>query len=174
MQRDRDPGRAAGDLPGVSAADATMREAEGGAGLRGDSLTVAEVSGPQAAHCTPGGPDTSARDTAASLVVRPLLDLLIHPLRPVHGAANRDLVYWYGDMDFVTHFWGLLGLRGVEALVTIQPRIECFRYEDNSAGRKKLAEDCYNRVLGKVFEGDSAPEDEEDAAASESTTLFPS
>jgi 1-acyl-sn-glycerol-3-phosphate acyltransferase len=93
--------------------------------------------------------------------------------RPV-TAANRDLVYWYGDMDFVTHFWRLLGLGSVEALVTIQPRIECFRYKDNSAGRKKLAEDCYNRVLGKVAEGDSAPEDEEDSAANESTTLFPS
>jgi 1-acyl-sn-glycerol-3-phosphate acyltransferase len=89
-------------------------------------------------------------------------------------AANRDFVYWYGDMDFVSHFWRLLGLRGVEALVTIQPRIECFRYKDNSAGRKKLAEDCYQRVLGKVAERDSAPEDEEDSAADESTTLFSS
>ena len=65
-------------------------------------------------------------------------------------AVNRDFVYWYGDMDFVTHFWNLLGQRGVEVLVTLQPRIECFRYADNSAGRKKLAEDCYNRVLGRV------------------------
>ena len=65
-------------------------------------------------------------------------------------AANRDFVYWYGDMDFVTHFWDLLGRRGVEVLVTLQPKIECFRYADNSAGRKKLAEDCYNRVLGRV------------------------
>ena len=89
-------------------------------------------------------------------------------------AANRDRIYWYGDMDFVSHFWRLLGLRGVEALVTIQPRIECFRYKDNSAGRKQLAEDCYQRVLGKVAERDSAPEDEEDSAADESTTLFSS
>jgi len=65
-------------------------------------------------------------------------------------AANRDFVYWYGDMDFVTHFWNLLGRRGVEVLVTVQPKIECFRYADNSAGRKKLAEDCYNRVLGRI------------------------
>jgi lyso-ornithine lipid O-acyltransferase len=65
-------------------------------------------------------------------------------------AANRDFVYWYGDMDFVTHFWNLLGRRGVEVLVTLHPKIECFRYADNSAGRKKLAEDCYNRVLGRV------------------------
>lgn len=65
-------------------------------------------------------------------------------------AVNRDFVYWYGDMDFVTHFWDLLGRRGVEVLVTLQPKIECFRYADNSAGRKKLAEACYNRVLGRV------------------------
>jgi 1-acyl-sn-glycerol-3-phosphate acyltransferase len=66
------------------------------------------------------------------------------------GPANRDKIYWYGDMDFVSHFWRVLGLRGVEVLVTIQPKIECFRYKDDSAGRKKLAEDCYQRVLGRV------------------------
>ena len=66
------------------------------------------------------------------------------------SVANRDLVYWYGDMSFLDHFWKLLSLRGIEAMVTIQPKIECFRYEDNSAGRRKLAEDCYNRVLGLI------------------------
>ena len=69
--------------------------------------------------------------------------------RPV-GAANRDSLYWYGDMDFMSHFWRLLKLRNIEVLVTIQPKIECFRYKDNSAGRKKLAKDCYERVLGRV------------------------
>jgi len=64
-------------------------------------------------------------------------------------AVNRDFVYWYGDMEFAPHFWNLLGRRSVEVLVTIQPKIECFRYADNSAGRKKLAQDCYNRVLGR-------------------------
>lgn len=89
-------------------------------------------------------------------------------------AANRDLVYWYGDMDFVTHFWRLLGLRSVEALVTIQPKIECFRYKDNSAGRKRLAEDCYNRVLGKVAARDLAAEDENDSSAETPTALLSS
>jgi 1-acyl-sn-glycerol-3-phosphate acyltransferase len=74
-------------------------------------------------------------------------------------ARNRDCVYWYGDMDFLTHFWTLLSLRSVEALVTIQPKIECFRYEDNSAGRKNLARECYDRVLGRVAENDSLPAD---------------
>ena len=77
--------------------------------------------------------------------------------------ANRDLIYWYGDMDFVSHFWKLLALRSVEALVTIQPKIECFHYEDSSAGRKKLADDCYNHVLGRVVE----TVDEEDEESSE-------
>lgn len=69
--------------------------------------------------------------------------------KPV-SAANRDLIYWYGDMDFASHLWKLLRLRSVEVMVTIQPKIECFRYPDNSAGRKKLAEDCFNRVLGRM------------------------
>jgi 1-acyl-sn-glycerol-3-phosphate acyltransferase len=66
---------------------------------------------------------------------------------------NRDRLYWYGDMEFVSHFWNLLALRSVEALVTIQPKVECFHYQDNSAGRKRLAQDCYDRVLGREEEG---------------------
>jgi 1-acyl-sn-glycerol-3-phosphate acyltransferase len=86
-------------------------------------------------------------------------------------AANRDFVYWYGDMDFVTHFWNLLGRRGVEVLMTLQPKIECFRYADNSAGRKKLAEDCYNRVLGRVRGKDLILEDGGDSTDEPSTLL---
>jgi 1-acyl-sn-glycerol-3-phosphate acyltransferase len=76
--------------------------------------------------------------------------------------ANRDRVYWYADMDFLTHFWRLLSLRSLEAIVTIQPRIECFRYEDDSDGRRKLAEDCYNGVIGRPVAADSS-EDESGA-----------
>jgi 1-acyl-sn-glycerol-3-phosphate acyltransferase len=88
-------------------------------------------------------------------------------------AVNRDFVYWYGDMDFVTHFWDLLGRRGVEVLVTLQPKIECFRYADNSAGRKKLAEDCYNRVLGRVT-GKGLILDDGGASTDEPSTLLSS
>ncbi len=73
--------------------------------------------------------------------------------KPV-SKANRDLIYFYGDMDFLPHFWKLLSLRSIEAMATIQPKIECFRYEDNSAGRKRLAVDCYNQVLGRCGKGD--------------------
>lgn len=72
------------------------------------------------------------------------------------SATNRDLIYCYGDMAFMPHFWKLLALRSIEIMVTIQPKIECFRYPDNSAGRKKLAEDCYERVLGRTSPRDSA------------------
>jgi len=87
--------------------------------------------------------------------------------------ANRDSVYWYGDMEFVTHFWNLLGLREIEVLVTIQPKIDCFRYSDNSVGRKKLAEDCYNRVLGRGTEEITMAEDVSDNT-DEPSTLLPS
>ena len=79
--------------------------------------------------------------------------------RPVRS-TNRDLIYWYGDMDFVSHFWKLLALSSVEVLVTIQPQVECFRYPDSSAGRKKLAEDCYDRVLGRFTESSSDQDDD--------------
>ena len=82
------------------------------------------------------------------------------------SVANRDLIYCYGDMDFVPHFWRLLAVRKVGVRVTMQPKIECFRYEDNSAGRKKLAEDCYNRVLGRIRKSDSVPGDENEAKLS--------
>jgi 1-acyl-sn-glycerol-3-phosphate acyltransferase len=70
------------------------------------------------------------------------------------SAANRDLIYCYDDMPDVPHFWKLLALRRIEARVTIRPKIDCSRYEDSSAGRKRLAEDCYNRVLGRVSKSD--------------------
>src|SRR5262245_36829381 len=89
-------------------------------------------------------------------------------------AANRDSIYWYGDMDFVSHFWNLLGLSALEVLVAIQPKIECFRYEDNSAGRKQLAEDCYNRVLGRIVEKEAMEEEDEESGAETPSKLFPS
>jgi lyso-ornithine lipid O-acyltransferase len=78
------------------------------------------------------------------------------------SAANRDWIYCYGGMAFGAHFLKLLTLRQVEARVTIQPKVDCSRYEENSAGRKRLAEDCYNRVLGRASKRDYAQEDEEE------------
>jgi 1-acyl-sn-glycerol-3-phosphate acyltransferase len=77
------------------------------------------------------------------------------------SAANRDLIYCYDDMAFAPHFLKLLALRQVEVRVTIQPKVDCSQYEDNSAGRKRLAEDCYNRILGRVSKRDYAHVDKE-------------
>ncbi|MGH7875856.1 MAG: lysophospholipid acyltransferase family protein [Candidatus Binatia bacterium] len=90
------------------------------------------------------------------------------------SAANRDAIYWYGDMDFLTHFWQLLGHRSIEVLVTIQSKIECFRYKDDSAGRKRLAEDCYNRVLGRGRKKDGRSEDKSQQAGDGPSTSLPS
>jgi 1-acyl-sn-glycerol-3-phosphate acyltransferase len=78
------------------------------------------------------------------------------------SASNRDLIYCYGDMDFFPHFWRLLALREVRVTVAIQPKVECSRYEDNSAGRKKLAGDCHRLVSGRVSERSYAQDDEVD------------
>jgi 1-acyl-sn-glycerol-3-phosphate acyltransferase len=88
--------------------------------------------------------------------------------------ANRDRVFWYGDMEFVSHFWNLLALRSVEVFLTVQPKIECFRYRDNSAGRKKLAADCYNSVLGRISMAQDGSEDEGENAAEGSPKLLSS
>jgi 1-acyl-sn-glycerol-3-phosphate acyltransferase len=87
--------------------------------------------------------------------------------------ANRDLIYWYGDMDFLPHFWRLMSLRSIEAVVTIQPSIECAHYQKNSSGRKKLAEDCYNSVLGRPRANDRI-RDEDEGSTAGASRLFSS
>ena len=66
------------------------------------------------------------------------------PVSPV----NRDQIYWYGEMEFMSHFWNLLGLRRIEVSVTIHPKIESSHYENNSSGRKQLSRDCYEIISG--------------------------
>ena len=66
------------------------------------------------------------------------------------SATNRDLIYWYGDMGFFPHLWKLLALRQVKVRVTIQPTLDCSEYENDSAGRRRLADDCYHRILGQI------------------------
>jgi lyso-ornithine lipid O-acyltransferase len=75
------------------------------------------------------------------------------------SAANRDRVYCYGEMPFAPHFWRLLARRSIEARVTVQSTIDCSRYEDNSAGRKRLAADCYDRVSGRHINSDLSQEE---------------
>lgn len=60
--------------------------------------------------------------------------------------ANRDTIYWYGDMDFATHFWTLLGLRSIEVAVKFHAPIETAHYKNNSVSRKQLSQACYNAI----------------------------
>lgn len=62
--------------------------------------------------------------------------------------ANREQIYWYGEMEFMGHFWNLLGRRSIEVSVTVHPAVEISRYENNSAGRKRLSRDCYGIIAG--------------------------
>jgi 1-acyl-sn-glycerol-3-phosphate acyltransferase len=64
------------------------------------------------------------------------------------SAANRDRLYWYGDMNFAPHLWELLGANCVEVLVKIHPRIETSELENNSRGRKQLSQTCYG-IIGQ-------------------------
>jgi 1-acyl-sn-glycerol-3-phosphate acyltransferase len=68
------------------------------------------------------------------------------PLSP----SNRDAVYWYGDMEFVGHFWNLLGLKTIDVVVKIHPAIETPRYKNDSAGRKQLSQACYDSITGNA------------------------
>lgn len=63
--------------------------------------------------------------------------------------TNRDRIYWYGDMEFLGHFWELLAVRSIEVTVKVHPVIETSRYKNDSLGRKALSQACYDRVSGK-------------------------
>jgi 1-acyl-sn-glycerol-3-phosphate acyltransferase len=79
----------------------------------------------------------------------PVLPLTI-TYRRINGEpvsdANRDKIYWYGDMDFMTHFWGVLGLRSIEVAVRLHPPIETSHYKNNSVSRKQLSQACYHAI----------------------------
>lgn len=62
------------------------------------------------------------------------------------SSANRDRVYWYGDMEFLDHFWRFFGLRSLEVSVTIHPKLDTSRYGNDSQGRKELSQACYDRI----------------------------
>lgn len=59
---------------------------------------------------------------------------------------NKDLIYWYGDMEFLGHFWNLLTVQSIEVLVKIHPKIDTSRYQNDSSGRKALSQACYESV----------------------------
>lgn len=48
---------------------------------------------------------------------------------------NKDLIFWYGDMEFIPHLFGVLGLRNIEAEVKVLKPIDGATVED----RKQLS-----------------------------------
>jgi 1-acyl-sn-glycerol-3-phosphate acyltransferase len=45
---------------------------------------------------------------------------------------NRDLLFWYGDMDFFPHLWDLCGQEGIRVRLTFHKAIEAKQYDDVS------------------------------------------
>ena len=84
---------------------------------------------------------------AHAVVVPVTLTYKLIDRQPV-SAANRDRVYWYGDMSFAPHLWDLLGAKRIEVSVRIHPKIETSELENNSRGRKQLSQACYD-VIGQ-------------------------
>jgi len=56
---------------------------------------------------------------------------------------NNDLVCWYGEMNFFTHFIKLLTLRSIEAELNVLPLIDSKSFTD----RKALADHTHRIVL---------------------------
>jgi 1-acyl-sn-glycerol-3-phosphate acyltransferase len=66
------------------------------------------------------------------------------------SAANRDRLYWYGDMSFAPHLWNLLGANRIEVSVKIHPRIETSPLRNSSCGRKQLSQACHEAIAQGV------------------------
>jgi 1-acyl-sn-glycerol-3-phosphate acyltransferase len=62
------------------------------------------------------------------------------------GPENRDLVCWYGDMDFVPHLWALCGLSRVDCRLT-------FLRARSGDDARALAEGCHADVAEELARG---------------------
>lgn len=60
---------------------------------------------------------------------------------------NRDLVYWYGDMEFFPHLWKVLSLRQIGLTVTIcEPIFASQTQGTDSTQRKHLSNLCRKTI----------------------------
>jgi 1-acyl-sn-glycerol-3-phosphate acyltransferase len=60
------------------------------------------------------------------------------------GAENREIVCWYGDMNFIGHFWELLKYRKISVSVTLHPVIDAA----TSQNPKVVSELAWRSVRG--------------------------
>ena len=58
------------------------------------------------------------------------------------NSKNRDLVFYYGDMTFFQHFWGVLSLKSVEVELI---ELENIKINENLT-RKEVAELAFNSI----------------------------
>ncbi len=63
------------------------------------------------------------------------------------SAANKDQVYWYGQVPFYRHLWNILGVREMEVRVFVNSKISCAGYQNNTLTRHRLAEDAHFAIL---------------------------
>ncbi len=63
---------------------------------------------------------------------------------------NKDLVYWYGEMEFFTHFIGVLGLRSIEVELRVNPPLE-LRYLQGEVPsvKRKYVSDLSQEIIRK-------------------------
>jgi lyso-ornithine lipid O-acyltransferase len=89
---------------------------------------------------------------AHAVVVPVALTYRLVDQQPV-SAANRDRIYWYGDMSFAPHLWDLLGTNRIDVSVKIHPGIATSELQDDSQGRKQLSQACYDVIGREISSG---------------------
>jgi len=61
--------------------------------------------------------------------------------------ANRDRVFWYGQVKFPRHLMGVLKEKGMEAKAVIHPKIETSAYDPTqAASRKEISESSLQAI----------------------------
>lgn len=78
----------------------------------------------------------------AKVLVQPLCLNYTHVSKSTFSKGNRDLVCWYGDMDFLPHLWKLCGANGVKARVHFLDPVAPLHFHEP----KHLAEITYETV----------------------------
>ena len=64
---------------------------------------------------------------------------------------NRDLIFWYGDMPFLTHYLKLIG-HSIEAQIDI---LNAIPYQEGKT-RQELADEVYQQILASYLENESS------------------
>ena len=61
---------------------------------------------------------------------------------------NKDLVYWYGDMEFFSHFIGVLGLRSIEVELKVNPLLQVRDVQDQTLSvKRKYVSDLSQEII---------------------------